>query len=182
MKLKVTSFIAALIIAVTLVTACGATDAPAASMPVQPTPTSAPPTATPIPATDAPEPLTCEEVEGICLGLSWDGESCTYEGPAELRTGPVTLLFHNESEGMAAVNLLRHTGDQSIQDAIEYIGEEPTTKHHPSWSRELGTWASVAPGSTHRWEGVLEPGVHHMACARLQPIGAWFGGGFTVED
>jgi hypothetical protein len=181
MKLKVTSIIAALIIAVTLMTACGATDAPATSMPVQPTPTSAPPTATPIPATDALEPLTCEEVEGICLELSWDGESCTYEGPAELRTGPVTLLFHNGSEGTAAVNLLRHLGDQSIQDAIDYIGEEPTTKPYPSWSREVGTWTNVAPGATYTWEGMLEPGVHHMVCASLQ-LGAWFGGGFTVVD
>jgi hypothetical protein len=181
MKLKVTSIIAGLV-AGTLVTSCGATDAPATSVPVQPTPTSAPPTATPVPPTDTPEPLSCGAAQGNCLELSWDGESCTYEGPAELKAGPVTLLFHNEGEGMAAVNLLRHLSDQSIQDAIDYIGEEPTTKPYPSWSRELGTWASVAPGSTHRWEGVLEPGVHHMVCARLQPIGAWFGGGFTVED
>lgn len=134
------------------------------------------------PPTDTQEPLSCAAAQGNCLELTWDGESCTYEGPAELRAGPATLHFHNESEGTAAVNLLRHLGDQSIQDAIDYIGEEPTTKPYPSWSREVGTWRSVAPGATYTWEGVLEPGIHHMVCARLQPIGAWFRGGFTVVD
>jgi hypothetical protein len=69
------------------------------------------------------------------------------------------------------VNLLRHFGDQSVQNAIDYIGEEPATKPYPSWSREVGTWTNVAPGATCTWEGVLELGVHHMVFARLQPMG-----------
>ena len=116
------------------------------------------------------------------LQLTFDGESCTYEGPTELTAGPVELLFHNESEGRAAVNLVRHTGDETIQDIIDYIGEEPTTKHHPSWTVELGTWRIIGPDETHRWEGELEPAIHHMVCARLSPIGAWFGTGLTVRD
>jgi len=123
-----------------------------------------------------------EKVEGICLELTFDGESCAYEGPTHLKTGPVTLLFHNKSGGNAAVNLVVHTGNQTIQDAIDYIGEEPTTKHYPSWTRELGTWRSVPPGESHTWEGVLEPGIYHMVCARLKPLGGWFGTGLVVED
>lgn len=174
MKLKNGSTIAAFAMVVALVAACGATDAPATPVPVQPTPTSAPPTAT-------PEPPSCEEVEGNCLELTFDGESCTYKGPTDLKAGPVTLFFHNESEGRAAVNLLAHTGDETIQDAIDYIGEEPTTKHHPGWTRELGTWRTVSPDESHTWEGVLEPGIYHMVCASFSE-GGWFGTGLTVED
>lgn len=125
-----------------------------------------------------------EEVkEDRTLQLTFDGESCTYEGPTELKPGPVTLLFRNESEGWAAVNLVRHTGDETIQDAIDYIGEEPSTVHHASWTKELGTWTQVRRGESYTWEGVLEPGIHHMVCASLTPsYGVWFGGGFTVED
>ena len=135
----------------------------------------------PVPPTATPFGDEVNEDE-ILLQLSFDGESCTYEGPTDLKTGPVTLLFLNESEGSAAVNLVRHTGDETIQDMIDYIGEEPTTKHHPSWTRELGTWRSVPPGESHTWEGVLEPGIHTMVCARLLPLGVWHGGGFTVKD
>jgi hypothetical protein len=47
MKLKYGTMIAALFILVTMVTACGATDAPPTSAPVQPSPTSVPETAIP---------------------------------------------------------------------------------------------------------------------------------------
>ncbi len=116
------------------------------------------------------------------LILTFDGESCTWQYPTVLKAGPVTLLFFNESEGSAAVNLVRHTGDETIQDMIDYIGEEPSTKHYPSWTQELGTWKSVPPGESLTWEGVLEPGIYTMGCARLEPLGGWYGGGFTVED
>ena len=69
------------------------------------------PTDTPVPPTATPKPASCEEVEGICLWLSFDGESCTYEGPTALKAGPVTLIFINESEDGAGVDLVRHTGD-----------------------------------------------------------------------
>jgi hypothetical protein len=120
--------------------------------------------------------------DAVLYQLSFDGESCTYEGPTELTAGPVTLLFINESKERAAVNLLKHTGDETIQDMIEYIGEEPTTKHHPSWTRELGTWKPVLPGESYTWRGILESGTHTIGCARLNPLGVWFGGGFVVKD
>jgi len=121
-------------------------------------------------------------IENRVLRLTFDGESCSYEGPTVLKAGPVTLLFFNESKGMAAVNLVMHTGDETIQDAIDYIGEEPTTKHAPSWTRDLGTWKGVPPGERLTWEGDLEPGIYHMVGARLTPFGVWFGIGLTVED
>lgn len=121
-------------------------------------------------------------IENRVLRLTFDGESCSYEGPTVLKAGPITLIFFNESKGTAAVNLVVHTGDETIQDAIDYIGEEPTTKHHPYWTRELGTWKGVLPGERLTWEGDLEPGIYHMVCARFTPFGVWFGTGLTVED
>lgn len=149
----------------------------------EPTATLVPPTATPAPPTDTPEPTSCEEVEGICLLLSFDGETCTYEGPTEFRKGWVTFQFLNRSEGTAAADLLWHTGDKTIQDLIDFFGEEPSTKHHPYWTIEnLGVWDYILAGESHTWEGVLEPGIHTMVCVRHTPNGVWYGGGFTVED
>lgn len=143
--------------------------------------TAAPETPT-IPPTDTPKLTSCEEVEGICLELTFDGESCTYEGPTSLKAGPVTLLFLNESEGFAAVDLLKHNGDQTIQDMIDYFGEEPSTKHHPSWSTEfLDVWGYIEAGKSRTWRGGLESGIHTMVCVKQIPNGVWFGTGLTVE-
>ena len=147
------------------------------------TSTPIPPTATPVPPTDTPEPTSCEEVEGICLELTFHDESCTYEGPTELETGPVTLLFFNESEGYAAVNLVRHTGDQTIQDMLDTFVDGYSEGHAPSWTAHVpGVWRMVSAGRNHTWHGVLEPGIHTMVCARGHPWGVWFGTGLTVKD
>jgi hypothetical protein len=43
------------------------------------------PTATLAPPTDTPREKSCEDVEGNCLELTFDGEGCTYEGPTDLK-------------------------------------------------------------------------------------------------
>jgi hypothetical protein len=116
------------------------------------------------------------------MKLSFDGEKkCVYDGPTNLNTGSVTLIFLNESGSLAAVNMMRHTGDETIQDMIDYLGEEPSSNHHPRWSEEVGTWKIISSGNSHIWNGTLEPGIHTMVCASPQ-YGIWYGGGFAVED
>jgi len=116
------------------------------------------------------------------LFLTFDGDSCTYKGPTLLKAGHVTLVFFNESEETAAAGLGRHTGDETIQDVIDYIGEEPDTKDSPTWSRELGAYQGVPAGESFRWEGDLEPGIHHIVCINMVPHLVWFGTGLTVEE
>ena len=124
---------------------------------------------------------TTDAVDPVPLSLTLNGESCTYEGATELTPGPVELVFLNESEGSAAVNMVSIDQDYTIQDVIDDLGPEPSTGHHPSWTRELGTWRSTAPGESHLWEGDLEMGLYAMVCARPSPLGVWFGTGLTVE-
>ena len=121
-------------------------------------------------------------MEGLCFELTFDGKSCNYKGPTEAKKGPITLIFINKSDVLSAVNLVRHTGDETIQDMVDYIGEEPDTKHHPNWTQEVGAWGTVPAGENHVWEGVLEEGIHSMVCASLEPLGVWFGAGVIVEE
>jgi hypothetical protein len=128
------------------------------------------------------------------LRFTYDGESCTYEGPTEASAGPVTIEIVNETEGVPAdktytivrVNLMRHTGNQTAQDMIEYLGPEPSLKHQPLWvsNPQPVPWESPAfPGKTVIWEGDLEPGTYSLICATTQPaFGVWFGTGLIVED
>jgi len=137
-------------------------------------------TATSLSPTDILLPTSTEEVEGIHLSLTFDGANCNYEGPTEFAPGPVTLYFNNKSEGNAAVNFLMLLDGKTIEDVIEYNGEEPTTKHHPTWSRELGTFQRIAPGEIQHWEGELEPADYFMVCVSFT-LGVWLGTGLTVR-
>jgi hypothetical protein len=138
-------------------------------------------TATPIPPTDTPEPTSCEEVEGNCFMVFFDGENCMYMGPSIQEKGPVTLLFINNGDWPARVNLVRHKGEESIQNMIDYMGPEPSTNHAPDWAVSLGPWKAVGSGKRHTSEELLEPGIHTMVCADPR-YGMWLGGGFTVEE
>ena len=112
--------------------------------------------------------------------LTFDGERCTYQGPTDLKSGSVTLLFNNKSGVNAVVGLLRHTRDKTIQDMIDYMGEEPTTKHSPIWTQSL-LERSIPDDTSFAWEGLLDAGIHTMVCVGGSPQGVWFGTGLTVE-
>lgn len=121
------------------------------------------------------------------LRLTFDGESCTYDGPTDLKPGLVTLIFLNESDDWAATNMIRLLGDKTLEDLISYNGEEPSQHHAPSWSVDIpGVWREIRSGESHTWEGVLEPGIHALVCARTlpwpEPLGVWLGTGLTVDN
>ena len=171
--------VASLTLVVLLLASCGDTADDSADTTIAATTIT---TATPTTTTAAPTTGT-DAVDPVPLRLTFDGESCTYEGITELTPGPVELVFLNESDEPAAVNMVSIDEGYTIQDAIDDLGPEPSTGHHPSWTRELGTWQSTAPGDSHVWEGDLEMGLYFMVCARLAPFGidVWGGTGLTVE-
>jgi len=170
-----------LLVALLLVTACATT---------QPAPTS-----TSLPPTETPQPRSCDVVDGICLDLTFDGESCIYDGPTDLPSGPVTLIFHNESDEWAFTHMIRILGDKTIQDVILRVGEEPSEQHAAHvwrwfaaswWLKIPGVWRDLGAGESQIWEGVLEPGIHALFCVRHPPhpehLGVWLGSGLTVGD
>ena len=169
-----------LVVLALVVGACGTSDSGAddvESTTASTTSTTIGPTTTAATAS----PSATENSEAVLLDLTFDGESCTFDGPTELTQGPIVLTFHNESDVDAAVNFLELLEGKTIEDVIEYNGPEPTQRHHPSWSRELGSWSRVSAGSSHEWEAYLEPASYFMVCAQLAPpISVWLGTGLTV--
>jgi hypothetical protein len=114
------------------------------------------------------------------LRLKFDGKGCTYDGPEEFAAGPVTLSYTNLSDENAWIAVNRHTGDETIQDAIDHFGDAPSSTPCPSWKRDV-VRTSVEPGDTFSWEGELEPATYHMVCYRYPPLSVWFATGLTVE-
>ena len=152
---------------------------------VEVTATPMPPTSTPIPPTATSVPTPCDDVDGTCLYLFFGGDDCVYKGPSEIKSGPVTLLFLNESEETAVVNMLRLDEDKTVQDYIDHAGEEPSPFHAPYWVTHMdGVWGAgnFGIGESHTWEGILEPGIHVMVCGGMKPLALWTGGVLTVED
>lgn len=154
---------------------------------IAPRETPLPPTATPAPRSQPLGPTSCAEVEGDCIQLTFTGEGCIYEGPTELKPGPVQGIFHNEGDGWAAANLIRLLEDKTLDDLRHLFGEEPSTQHQPSWSEHYpGVWKEIEPGESHFWQVDLEPGIHALLCVRTpaypEPIGVWIGNTWTIED
>jgi hypothetical protein len=136
----------------------------------------------PVPPTATPELASCEGVEGTCLELTFDGESCTYAGPTGFEEGSVILLFINASEEHVGVNLLRHDQGKTMEDMLALFVGGVSTGHHPSWTQELGTWKAIRPGQNQVWRGEPQPGVHTMVCYSACTELVWFGAGLTVGE
>jgi hypothetical protein len=125
------------------------------------------------------------------IQLTFDGDSCVgampsdcsrtcvYEGATELPAGPITLTFINATDEHAFVEIGWLTGDETAQDVIDYIGEEPTGKFHPYWTEEVA-FSFVEPGDTFVWVGELEPAIHNVVCGMPRPNRVWLGSVFTV--
>jgi hypothetical protein len=153
------------------------TVAPAATVIADATTTTDVTTTTEATTTAAPQ------VTADTLLLTFDGDSCTYEGPTVLTAGPVELVFLNKGEGPAAVNMVSIDEGYTIQDVIDDLGPEPSTSVQPSWRRALVPDRGTAPGESHRWEGDLEAGLYAMVClVPTSPLSVWFGTGLTVEQ
>ena len=136
----------------------------------------------PIPPTATPEISSCEGVDGTCLELTFDGDSCTYVGPTEFNSGPVTWLFINASDVHATVNLMRHLEGKTIQDMLARFSDGVSKLHHPDWTEEVNYWKAINPGMNLIWRGELQPGIHTMVCITLCPWLVYFGTGFTVGE
>ena len=129
------------------------------------------------------EPPSCKEIEGNCLELAFDGESCTYQGPAEIKASPVTLLFFNESKTTAIGVLLKLDDDKTIQELDEYHGEgDPSTKPPPAWITVLTSEVYVPAGKNSTWKGSLESGIHALACVTYSPNAGWRGAPLIVTE
>ena len=112
-----------------------------------------------------------------------------------MKPGPVTLIFHNESDEWAATTMIRILEDKTLQDVILRVGEEPSDQdaglswrwYLPDWWFPIpGVWGQIGAGESQFWEGVLEPGSHALFCVRTpawpENINVWLGTGLTVEE
>ena len=145
------------------------------------------PTATPLPPTQTPLPASCASVEGVCVELFFDGDECNFEGPSTLNSGPLTFIFHNESDDWASSNFMKLDEGKSVEDLNAYFWEEPSENHQPPWAISMPkSWKEIQGGEMHFWEGNLDAGIYTIVCVHTtqwpEPIGVWVGPIWNIES
>jgi hypothetical protein len=123
----------------------------------------------------------CDAEEGPCIGVRFDGDNCTVEGPTEKVLGTYALIFANESEGAARVEIGRLSSGWDLMDLVKDTADRPTG-YAPTWTLPMGLWnTTVAAGETHTYQPELgEAADYGILCFRI-PQYAIYGDGFTLE-
>ncbi len=121
-------------------------------------------------------------VNPVFLNLTIYRNSYQFQGPTSFKAGPVELHFYNQSSGSASANLVKHDDGYSHQDMLNLFVNGYTESHHPSWSTEIqGVWKVIDANKSHTWTGNLSAGLYTLVACKINPLGAWYGAGLTVE-
>ncbi len=65
------------------------------------------------------------------LIVTFDGSSCTYDGPQVIREGEITMITDNLSDSPVGLDLAKLDDDKTWQDMLDYIGEPGSHKQRP---------------------------------------------------
>lgn len=157
-------------------------------MPPTVTFTSVPPTTTSTPSsptdtatsTFTPPPPLCEGVEGACLEIRFDEESCTHIGPEIVPAGEITLIYSNYGTRNIGIDLEILDEGKTWDNMSTYIGPSPSNRNQPSWSHDVATGGAIPGGNTTK-HLELSVGRYISVCWRMNPHLVWLGGELIVE-
>jgi hypothetical protein len=163
-----------LILFTTLIVSAAGCAAPTAAVPTAPTSTVSVPT-----STDTAIPTT--ELREVVL--TFDGETCHYEGPAVITEGDVTITLNNKSVYKASLWIRRLDDGKTWQDMLEYIGLPGSNVHPPSWSSG-SFFIAPMPDNPDAWVYTFKEGLYALCCCTCfepsGPRGVWPGTSLEV--
>ena len=98
------------------------------------------------------------------LVVTYDGETCQYEGPESIVQGEVTMVLNNLTDSRYVhLHLGRLDEGKTRQDLVEYVGDAISTSPAPWWSEIYGV--SFTKRDRKVKEYLVEPGNYAIACA-----------------
>ena len=117
--------------------------------------------------------------------LTFDGETCTYEGPQQFATGPLTLTSSNISEQWAMFDINLFLEDGSMEALVAHIDadrERPPLEQlgPPSFVEIKARSGFVQAGASGEVSGTLETGDYALVCFNME--GPAVGGSFQVTE
>ena len=97
------------------------------------------------------------------LVVTYDGETCQYEGPESIVQGEVTVVLNNLTDSRYVhLHVVKLDEGKTRQDLVEYIGEAIEVSPAPWVSEIYGV--GTTEGDRKVREFLLEPGIHFIVC------------------
>jgi hypothetical protein len=116
--------------------------------------------------------------------LTFDGETCKYDGPSVVTEGEVTIILNNETEYELDLWAARLDEGRTWQEMLDYIGPPGSSVELPSWSDGTMIAADV-PGNPNATVYQLREGLYGISCCTCGeikgPRGVWPGASLEVR-
>ncbi|MBN1123119.1 MAG: hypothetical protein JXJ17_18750 [Anaerolineae bacterium] len=138
--------------------------------------------AAPVEAVEEAAPAVDPTPEPDPLVFTFDGETCTYEGPTTISTGLVPVMFYNNGEEMARVGGVRLVEGKTWDDLIAYWQENGPESQPPDWAIKEASTNTVLGGGESKSSIRLVPGEYGFFCTTVSPSRGWPGTPLTVEE
>ena len=107
----------------------------------------------------------------------WDGDTCTYDGPAELTPGVVLIESVNDTDDDAGTEIVRIDDDSTFEDFVEALQPEPDIGDPPDFVTLGYGQAFADAGVVATIRSALDVGVYALVCLQAPPVesdlGAW---------
>jgi hypothetical protein len=135
----------------------------------------------------AQDEATDDGTDQETLSVTFDGSSCSYDGPDQLNAGDVTLQGTNDSDLILRVSIDLLVDGATVDDFVEYLQPEPKEVAAPDFV-ETQAQVVVAPGTTDGFSYPLGGGEHVLVCVTYAdeeaPPAAWAAqpAGVTVNE
>jgi hypothetical protein len=113
--------------------------------------------------------------------VTFDGQTCEYDGPATIAEGNVVLELRNLTDRSADLIPLRLDADKTWQDVLDHFGEPGSILHKPDWLHE--SRSRSIPESPGALDFTFQPGLHGIFCTQLNEayeVENWVGAQFEV--
>jgi hypothetical protein len=115
-----------------------------------------------------------ESVEAVAvdeLTVTFEPESCRYEGPAVIQAGEVKLIFDNRSEKVVDDGIRLIPDGHTWQDYVEILTLKDTNNWSPDWS--VLQSGSVVIDDPRAKVYDFKPGLYALDCTEYTDTGGW---------
>jgi hypothetical protein len=105
------------------------------------------------------------------LTVTFEPESCIYEGPALIQAGEVKLIYDNRTEKVMNDSVRLIPDDYTWQDYVEILSLKDTNNWSPDWS--VLQSGSVVINDPRAKVYDFKPGLYALACMEITDTGGW---------
>lgn len=129
--------------------------------------------------------------EAGTIQITFDGESCRYDGPESTVAGPVVITLNNPTDHQYLhLHLFTFIGDKGWQDLVELMGGDKAERPPPPWiTNVVPTEVGGDPSESvyqerffREWEYSLDPRQYGIVCAAHEGLrGIWLAAPLEVR-